>query len=119
MSHTESATTTTTTTPATIYKILTIEEWTEFQNSGMFRGNPLDVQDGYIHMSYHEQVHKTVEKFFSGRESEIRLVHIDTTLLLDNELRPEQNKPGGDIYPHIYGTIPIKAVIRTTNVSES
>ena len=115
MSHNESTTSTPTT---TIYKILSIEEWAEFQNSGIFRGNPLDQQDGYIHMSYYEQVNKTVQKFFFGRESEIRLVHVDTTLLFENELRPERNKPGGDMYPHIYGTIPIKAVIRTTNVLE-
>ena len=90
----------------------------DFQNCGIFRGNPLDEQDGYIHMSYYEQVHKTVQKFFTGCESDIRIVHIDTTLLHDNELRPERNKPGGDIYPHIYGTIPINAVIRTTTLSE-
>ena len=103
-------------TATTIYKILTIEEWTEFQNKCIFDGNPLDHQDGYIHMSYYEQVDKTVQKFFSGRESEIRLVHIDPTLLFENELRPERNKPGGDIYPHIYGTIPINAVIKTTEI---
>lgn len=70
-------------------------------------------------MSYYEQVNKTVQKFFPGRESDIRLVHIDTTLLLveNSELRPERNKLGGDIYPHIYGTIPINAVIRTTSTN--
>ena len=113
MSHPES-TAKTTSLSTTIYKILTIEEWTEFQNSGIFRGNPLDQQDGYIHMSYYEQVNKTVQKFFAGRESDIIFVHIDTTLLNNNELRPERNKAGGDIYPHIYGTIPINAVIRAT-----
>ena len=113
MKHAESNAATTSST-TTIYKILTTEEWTEFQNSGTFRGNPLDQQDGYIHMSYNEQVNKTVQKFFAGRESDILLVHVDTVLLFDNELRPEQNKPGGDTYPHIYGTIPINAVIRTS-----
>jgi uncharacterized protein (DUF952 family) len=117
MSHNE-LTTATTATSTTIYKILTNEEWAEFQNSGVFRGNPLDQQDGYIHMSYYEQVDKTVQKFFSGRESDIRLVHVNTTLLFDNELRPERNKPGGDIYPHIYGTIPIIAVIKTAKILE-
>jgi hypothetical protein len=35
----------------TIYKILTIDQWTSFQESGVFAGNPLDVDDGYVHMS--------------------------------------------------------------------
>ena len=114
MSQTGSTTTTT-----TIYKILTTEEWADFQHSGVFRGNPLDQQDGYIHMSYQEQVKKTVQKFFCGRESEIRLVHVDTTLLHQGALRPESNKPGGDVYPHIYGSIPIQAVLRTTHINSS
>jgi uncharacterized protein (DUF952 family) len=98
----------------TIYKILTIEEWDEFQKIGTFIGNPLDQWDGYIHMSYYDQVHKTIQKFFAGRESEILLVHVNTALLHENELRPERNKPEGERYPHIYGSIPINAVIKTT-----
>jgi uncharacterized protein (DUF952 family) len=96
----------------TIYKILTIDQWTSFQESGVFTGNLLDVDDGYVHMSYEAQVPKTREKFFSGRE-DILLVHVNSTLLKEDTLRPEANRPGGDVYPHIYGTIPIEAVIKT------
>jgi uncharacterized protein (DUF952 family) len=100
----------------TIYKILTNNEWCEFQHSGMFTGNPLDLQDGYIHMSYSEQVQKTYQKFFQNKIDNVVVVHVNALLLNPNELRPEANKPGGDIYPHIYGTIPLSAVLKTTDM---
>ena len=97
----------------TIYKILTTEQWTAFQADGVFEGNPLDKDDGYLHMSYLPQVAKTHEKFFGGRH-DVLLVHVDSSALLDSgTVRPEANRPGGDVYPHIYGTIPIAAVIKT------
>lgn len=96
----------------TIYKILTTEQWTAFQADGVFEGNPLDKNDGYLHMSYLPQVAKTHEKFFGGR-NDVLLVHIDSALLDAGTVRPEANRLGGDVYPHIYGTIPIAAVIKT------
>lgn len=98
----------------TIYKILTNDEWSTFQANGVFTGNPLDEVDGYIHMSYHEQVQKTYEKYFGNQD--VVVVHVNALLLNPGELRPEQNKPGGDTYPHIYGTIPISAVVTTSGM---
>lgn len=98
----------------TIYKILSNDEWSTFQTNGIFTGNPLDEQDGYIHMSYEEQVRKTYEKYFQNED--VVVVHVNSSWLNPGELRPEQNKPGGDTYPHIYGTIPISAVVTTTGM---
>jgi uncharacterized protein (DUF952 family) len=98
----------------TIYKILTNDEWSTFQTNGIFTGNPLDERDGYIHMSYCEQVQTTYQKYFENQD--VVVVHVSTPLLNPGELRPEQNKPGGDTYPHIYGTIPISAVVTTSGI---
>jgi uncharacterized protein (DUF952 family) len=57
-------------------------------------------------------VPKIREKFFPGQE-DILLVHVNYTLLKEGSVRPEANRPGGDVYPHIYGTIPIEAVMKT------
>lgn len=97
-----------------IFKILTAGEWALFQESGVFAGNPLDIADGYIHMSYRPQVPKTVLKFFAGQDN-LKLVHVNSTLLV-SILRPEANRTGGDVYPHIYGTIPLDAVVLTENL---
>jgi uncharacterized protein (DUF952 family) len=99
----------------TIYKILTIDQWEAFQASGVFSGNDMDQDDGYLHMSYRPQVDKTHQKFFGGRhDGSILLLHVNTDLLDDKgTLRPEANRPGGDVYPHIYGTIPLRAVVKT------
>ena len=32
-------------------------------------------------------------------------------------LRPESNSPGGSVYPHIYGKIPLLAVIKSESLS--
>lgn len=93
-----------------LYKILTIKEWENFQREGNFSGSPLDKQDGFIHASTEDQYKRTIDKFFKDIRPLI-LVEIDPKLLPSNTLRFEANKPGGDKYPHIYGNIPLTAII--------
>lgn len=104
---------------ATIYKILTSEQWTTFQETGVFEGNPLDLNDGYLHMSYQHQIHGTLEKFFGGAKDDLQLVHVNPALLDSGTLQPEANRPGGSVYPHIYGKIPLAAVIKTETLQSS
>jgi uncharacterized protein (DUF952 family) len=102
----------------TIYKILTPEQWTGFQDASLFEGNPDDKNDGYIHMSYHSQIARTHKKFFDGRD-DVLLAHVDPAMLDPGTLRPEANRPGGSVYPHIYGTIPMTAVVETETLAQS
>lgn len=37
------------------YKILTAEQYDQFKADGVFKGAPIDLQDGYIHMSTRDQ----------------------------------------------------------------
>lgn len=97
---------------STIYKILTTEQWHAFQQAEIFAGTPLDQDDGYIHMSYQAQVAQTHKKFFGGSK-DVVLVHVDSTLIDPVTLVPETNRGGTAVYPHIYGTIPLAAVIKT------
>lgn len=98
--------------PRMIYKILTQEEWAEFQRTGLFAGSELDRKDGFLHMSYKDQIARTHKKFFAEREG-VLLIHVDPEKLDRGSLKPEANKPGGDVYPHIYGKIPLVAVTKT------
>lgn len=96
--------------PKVLYKILTPCEWTDFQKSGSFKGSPLDQKDGFIHAALESQYSKIMEKFFKGVRP-IVLIKIDATRLPQARIKIEANKPGGDTFPHIYGTIPLEAVV--------
>jgi uncharacterized protein (DUF952 family) len=94
----------------TIYKILTLEEWSEFETIGEFRGTSLDVKDGYIHMSKNmDQVNRVKNKYY--KDTKIVLVHIDPLLLPASDFRYELIS-NGDTYPHLYNTLLTKYIIK-------
>ncbi|HYM18129.1 MAG TPA: DUF952 domain-containing protein [Micropepsaceae bacterium] len=87
-----------------IYKIMRKKEWDETQVSGVFKGSPDDLRDGFIHFSAAHQVRATVEKHFAGEE-DLLLIAIDPASLAD-KLRWEVSR-GGDKFPHLYGELPL------------
>ena len=96
---------------AIIYKILTPEEWSEFQKRGRFEGSPLDKRDGFIHLALEHQYPAILEKFFKEVDSVV-LIKIDHDLLdAGNTLKIESNRVGGEKFPHLYGALHAKAVI--------
>ncbi|MBK6707314.1 MAG: DUF952 domain-containing protein [Sphingomonadales bacterium] len=51
--------------PTTAYKILTADQWAQFQADGAFHGAPVDLDDGYIHLSAADQLQGTLDKHFA------------------------------------------------------
>ncbi|SNS29624.1 DUF952 domain-containing protein [Sphingopyxis indica] len=96
---------------ATAFKILTAQQWAEFERDRVFRGAPIDIADGYIHLSSAEQVEGTLEKHFAG-QSGLHIAEVDLTLLGD-AIRWEEAR-GGALFPHLYGDLPIDAVVTVT-----
>lgn len=94
-----------------IYKICTQNEWRHFGLHGEFAGSPDDLRDGFIHLSGPDQVARTAAKFFPGRTDLVLLV-IDPARL-GNRLRWEASA-GGTLYPHVYGPLPMAAVVAST-----
>jgi uncharacterized protein (DUF952 family) len=69
----------------------------------------------YIHLSTPEQVHLPANRLYRGRDDLVRL-HIDPTLL-DSPVRWEPGvatDPESMLFPHLYGPLPVSAVIRVT-----
>lgn len=96
--------------PTTAFKILTGEQWIQFQTDGIFRGAPVDLADGYIHLSTADQVQGTLDKHFAGQKD---LVIAEVNLpMLDDVIRWEVSR-GGALFPHIYGGLPMAAVVST------
>jgi uncharacterized protein (DUF952 family) len=66
------------------------------------------VREGFIHCSFDRQVAATAERFFHGR-SDLVLLEIDAALLT-SPVVVENLEGGAELYPHIYGPLPMAAV---------
>lgn len=83
-----------------IYKIMTAEQWVEFDQTGTFAGAPIDLADGYIHTSTAQQAQETADKHFAAAGG-LMLVALDGDTY-GNDLVWEVSR-GGAKFPHIYG----------------
>ena len=89
------------------YKIFQPQEWDSFQSLGRFDGSPVDKDDGFIHLSFADQLEETLDKHYSAVPSVvialIDLTHYEETL----KLEPSR---GGTLFPHIYGSLGLDSV---------
>jgi uncharacterized protein (DUF952 family) len=102
-------------TPNRAYKILTAGQWRGWQAAGEFTGAPIDIEDGYIHLSAADQVAATHAKYFEGLH-DLVLVEVDLEVL-GEAVRWEPAR-GGALFPHVYGEIPIEAVIQAKPIDD-
>jgi uncharacterized protein (DUF952 family) len=93
---------------STIYKISPRKAWDDAEKSGSFTGAPVDVADGYIHFSAAHQVRETAAKYFCN-QPDLVLAAIDVSVL-GEALKWEPSR-GGDLFPHLYGLLPMSAVL--------
>ena len=93
----------------TLYKVIASEVWLAAEAEGEFAGVGIDLDDGFIHLSSGSQVVETVARYFSGQGG-LLLVAVDAQKLGDT-LRWEPSR-NGDLFPHVYGSIKMEAVIR-------
>ncbi|WP_156839215.1 DUF952 domain-containing protein [Novosphingobium aquimarinum] len=94
--------------PTIAYKVLTGEQFAELQEHAHFKGAPVDIGDGYIHMSTAEQLTETVDKHFAGQDG-LHVAAIDVAGLGDM-IKWEPSR-GGALFPHLYGPLPLTAVL--------
>ena len=93
---------------STAFKVLTQHQWADFERERVFRGAPVDIADGYIHLSTAEQLEGTIARHFAG-QSCLMIAEIDLVQFGD-ALRWEESR-GGALFPHLYAELPIHAVI--------
>ena len=91
-----------------VYKVMSAAEAQQMQRDGVFHGSPADIADGYIHLSCGSQLAETLDKHFSGVDGLV-LAAVDLSRLGDT-VRWEPSR-GGQLFPHIYGRLPIGAVV--------
>jgi len=91
-----------------IYKICERAAWEEARLEGAFRGSGADLRDGFIHFSTAIQLRDTAARHFAGL-SNLLLIAVDPDAL-GGRLKWEISR-GGDLFPHLYGPLPIAAVL--------
>ena len=85
-----------------VYKIATRAEWAEAEATGRFEGAPIDIRDGYIHLSTASQVRETAARHFAGQD-DLVLVAIDADAL--GEALHWEPSRGGALFPHLYAPL--------------
>ena len=93
--------------PDSAYKVLTADQMRDLE-ADRFAGAPIDLADGYIHLSTSDQLTETVDKHFVG-QSDLWVAAIDLSALGET-VRWEESR-GGAQFPHIYGPLPLDTVI--------
>lgn len=96
-----------------IYRIIGRADWQAAKTAGAFAGTAHDLRDGFIHFSTARQVAETAAKHYAGQQ-ELLLLHVDTAALpasASGPLKWEASR-GGDLFPHLYGVLPVSAVHR-------
>ncbi|MEY3939698.1 MAG: hypothetical protein RLZZ604_158 [Pseudomonadota bacterium] len=102
--------------PDTAFKILTAAQWAQFMADGVFHGAPVDLADGYIHLSTQDQVQGTLDKHFAGQDG---LVIAEVNLAQLGESIIWEESRGGALFPHIYGPLLMGAIVGFFDADQS
>jgi glutathione S-transferase len=101
--------------PRWLYHLALEEDWQQARNEGVYsrstRGKSLQ-EVGFVHASWSHQVEPTWQRFY-GDGPELRLLVIDPSRLeaAGIPLREEPAPGSGERFPHLYGALPIGAVL--------
>lgn len=91
------------------YKVLTSDQFAHWQADGVFAGAPVDLADGFIHLSTAAQLPGTLDKHFA-RQTGLVIAEVDLATLGD-AVRWEPSR-GGALFPHVYGQLPLSALVK-------
>ncbi len=95
------------------YKILTAEQMHVLEHEGVFKGAPIDLQDGYIHLSTAAQAQETLDKHFAGQTG-LWLAAVDLEAMGD-AVQWEPSR-GGQLFPHLYAPLSLDVVTAYSEV---
>jgi uncharacterized protein (DUF952 family) len=92
-----------------VYRIVSGADWGRFREARVFHGTDHDLRDGFIHFSAGHQLAGTAAKHYAG-QGDLMLLHVDCEQLPADQLKWEPSR-GGDLFPHLYGVLPLEAVV--------
>lgn len=96
--------------PDLIFHMCREDEWCEAQARGAYEGSSQDKADGFIHFSSGAQLRGSAAKHRAGQDGLV-LLSVDPGKLSTGALKWEASR-NNQLFPHLYGTLPIAAVVR-------
>jgi uncharacterized protein (DUF952 family) len=102
--------------PKTIFHICAEADWRTAQRDGVYRGSAAARADGFLHLSTAEQLAGSLAKHYPDPAGFV-ILSVRMAALGDADVRWEPSR-GGALFPHIYGELPIEAVIAVTPAEE-
>jgi uncharacterized protein (DUF952 family) len=91
-----------------VYKIVDVAQLQVLHEQGEWAGAPIDLTDGFVHLSAADQVMGTLRKHFVGR-TKLFVLEVPVAQLADQDLRWEVSR-GGDLFPHLFGPLRFASV---------
>ena len=101
--------------PVVLVHICSADLWKSSQADGELRPDSL-ASNGFVHLSTPEQVHLPANRLYTGR-TDVVLLRIDPARL-SSPVRWEPGvatDPDSMVFPHLYGPLPVAAVISVTS----
>ena len=89
-----------------VYKIVPRALWLEAEETGTFAGAPVDLADGFIHLSAANQVVETARRHFAG-QGDLLLVAVEADAL--GEALQWEPSRGGALFPHLHASLAVAA----------
>ncbi len=101
-----------------IFHCALVSDWLAARDTGQYtmssRGRTLD-QEGFVHASYAHQILGVLQRFYQAEHADLCLLTIDPTLV-GVEVTAEGTSGADELFPHIYGAVPVTAVVAVTAV---
>lgn len=94
--------------PSILFHFAARRDWAEAQSEDVYRAPSL-ASEGFIHCATRTQIPGVIQRHLQGRSDLVRLT-LDASRLAP-WLRYEWSEASRDEYPHVYGPIPMAAVI--------
>ena len=98
-----------------LYHLALRSDWDAAQAAGVYEMSTRGVtlaQEGFIHCSLRHQVDGVARRFYADLDDAVlTLLVIDPALLDDTTVRYEPPAPGLEDFPHLYGPLPLSAVV--------
>jgi uncharacterized protein (DUF952 family) len=101
--------------PDALYHLISEADWVVAQRSGLVSPPSLETE-GFVHCSWGHQVAGTVARHF-GNGSGLTVLEVDPAGLGKVALVEEDTAAVGQPFPHIYGAIPVEAVVSVSSLA--
>lgn len=96
----------------TVLHLCPAGDWAAARKSGVYRADSLD-SVGFVHCSDRGTVHLPANRLYAGRDDivllEIDVAKLDVPVAWEPPVPDDPRRP--EWYPHVYGPIPVEAVL--------